>query len=499
MQSLRELTGLDPHDLTSEEDLVLVRPHEPWPSLEPLPDGVREHRDGAYLRLSRDALVAGHKAGYLGKISAQVAVFAGCPRFCCSRRFREAVAQLCSRAATLVLVHNFNSLWDLLALFPALDTLYLLHDLAVHQQYLTPSAKDDGLPHALANGESGDCASLSPVRTSLRLLYGDCNALRLNHLFLGTGAAFSLAEQCAKLTELEASIVEQATGASPKLPEFDAEAGALRQWSSLVLGCALPTKEVYVSADIVLEVAKRCPVLRHLQIIAATEAAVYSAGAFQELRSLSALFCSADGSSPKRCRYRAVSAVLSKFSLEALCLRAFSGVSLTGLATSCARLRRLQLVDCELCDLDLLDDAFPQLEELEVSYVPPKGLVRLIAACPNLRSLSILDRGASFCFLREASCPKAGRLTKLEQLALNADRSLRDMGLEERDLRMTVDALPALTRVAVDSYEARLFLRVYAPNLELGWSSCAICAAKFPLWNKELEDLWAHAQKSPDG
>ncbi|XP_075531752.1 uncharacterized protein LOC142564582 [Dermacentor variabilis] len=498
MQSLRELTGLDPRDLTSEEDLVLVKPHEPWPSLEPLPDGVRAHRDGAYLRLGRDSLVAGLKAGYLAKISAQVAVFAGCPRFCCSRRFQEAVTQLCCRATTVVLVHNLNTLWDLLALFPALDTLYLLHDLAVHQQW-TPPAEDDGVPHALANGESGDHVSLSPVRASLRLLYGDCDALRLNHLFLGTGATLSLAQQCANLIELEANIVEQATGAPPKLPELDAEAGAPRPWSSLVLGCALPREEVFVSADIVLEAAKRCPVLRHLQIVASNEAAVYSAGAFQELRSLSVLYRTADGSPSKKCRYRAVSAVLSKFSLEALCLRAFSAVSLTGLATSCARLRRLQLVDCELCDLELLDDAFPQLEELEVSYVPPKGLVRLIAACPNLRSLSIRDRGASFGFLREASCPKAGRLARLEQVALNADRSLREMGLEERDLRMTVDALPALARVAVDSFEARLFLAEYAPRLELDWSTCSVCAARFPQWNREHVDLWAHAHKSPDG
>ncbi|XP_037526204.1 uncharacterized protein LOC119403333 [Rhipicephalus sanguineus] len=157
MESLRELTGLNPHDLVSEEDLVLVKPHEPLPWLEPLPNGVSVHRDGTYLRLSRDALVARHKAGCLGKMSAQVAVFAGCPRFCCSSRFQEAAAQLCSRAATVVLVHNLNALPDLVALFPSADALYLLHDVAVHQHW-KPSKEDDGIPQQrpLADGELGD-------------------------------------------------------------------------------------------------------------------------------------------------------------------------------------------------------------------------------------------------------------------------------------------------------------------------------------------------------
>lgn len=496
MESLRELTGLDPHDLVSEEDLVLVKPHEPLPWLEPLPNGVSVHRDGTYLRLSRDALVARHKAGCLGKMSAQVAVFAGCPRFCCSRRFQEATAQLCSRAATVVLVHNLNALPDLVALFPSTDALYLLHDVAVHQHW-KPSKEDDGIPQQrpLADGELGDHAS--PARSCLRVLYGDCSALRLNHLFLSAEAATGLMEQCDNLTELEANMAEQVTITPPKVLGFNSDAGAQRPWSSLVLGCALPTKGVSISADVVLEAAKRWPVLRHLQIVTANEAAVYSAGAFQELRSLSALFCPVNGSSPKKCRYGAVSAVLSKFSPSALCLRSFSGVSLTGLATSCARLRRLRLVDCDLCDLDLRTDALPELEELEVSYVPPNGLRRLMAACPNLRSLSIQDRGASFCFLREASCPKAGHLTKLERLSVIADRSLRVMGLEERDLRMTVDALRALVSIAIDSFEARLFLAEYAPHLELAWSTCVVCEVKFPQWNKEHADLWSQAQKDP--
>ncbi|KAL3206288.1 hypothetical protein MRX96_040148 [Rhipicephalus microplus] len=132
-----------------------------------------------------------------------------------------------------------------------------------------------------------------------------------------------------------------------------------------------------------------------------------------------------------------------------------------------------------------------------VSYVPPNGLRRLMATCPNLHSLSILDRGASFCFLREASCPKAGHLTKLERLSLMADRSLHVMGLEERDLRLTVDALRALVSIAIYSFEAHLFLADYAPHLELAWSACVACEVKFPQWNKEHADLWSQVNKGP--
>ncbi|KAL3206455.1 hypothetical protein MRX96_052820 [Rhipicephalus microplus] len=265
-------------------------------------------------------------------------------------------------------------------------------------------------------------------------------------------------------------MAEQGT-TPPKVLGFNSNADCGRPWSNLVLGCALPTKEVSISADVVLEAAKRWPVLRHLQIVTANEAAVYSAGAFQELQSLSVLFCPINGSLPKKCRYGAVSAVLSKFSPSALCLRTFTNVSLTGLAASCARLRRLRIVDCDLCDLDLRTDALPELDGT-------RG-------------------GASFCFLREALCPKAGHLTKLERLSLMADRSLRVMGLEERELRLTVDALRALVSIAIDSFEAYLFLADYAPHLELAWSACVACEVKFPQWNKEHADLWSQVNKRP--
>ncbi|KAL3206456.1 hypothetical protein MRX96_052821 [Rhipicephalus microplus] len=142
-------------------DLVLVRPHEPLPELEPLLSGTSVHRDGVYLRFSRDTLVARHKAGCLDKMGAQVAVLAGCPRFCCSRRFQEAVVEQCSRAVTVVLVHNLNALRDLVDLFPATGALYLLHDVVLHQRW-KPSEVDDGVPqqHPLADGDSGEpCTS----------------------------------------------------------------------------------------------------------------------------------------------------------------------------------------------------------------------------------------------------------------------------------------------------------------------------------------------------
>ncbi|KAH8031227.1 hypothetical protein HPB51_014063 [Rhipicephalus microplus] len=476
MESLRELTGLDPHDLVSEEDLVLVRSHEPLPELEPLPSGVSVHRDGVYLRFSRDTLVARHKAGCLDKMGAQVAVFAGCPRFCCSRRFQEAAAERCSRAVTVVLVHNLNALRDLVDLFQAADALYLLHDIVYRLHFGVRNIRIDTNRVHVCSIYFSRMRRLyrpaSPVRASLRVLYGDCSSLRLNHLFLGAEAATGLLERCHNLTEVETNMAEQGT-TPPKVLGFNLDAGCGRQWRSLVLGCALPTKEVSISADVVLEAAKRWPVLRHLQIVTANEAAVYSAGAFQELRSLSVLFCPVNGSLPKKCRYGAVSAVLSKFSPSALCLRTFTNVSLTGLAASCARLRRLRIVDCDLCDLDLRTDALPELEELEVSYLPPNGLRRLMATCPNLRSLSILDRGASFCFLREASCPKAGRLNKLERLSLMADS------------------------IAIDSFEAHLFLADYAPHLELAWSACVAFEVKFPQWNKEHADLWSQVNEGP--
>ncbi|XP_077494573.1 uncharacterized protein LOC144105308 [Amblyomma americanum] len=239
-------------------------------------------------------------------------------------------------------------------------------------------------------------------------------------------------------------------------------------------------------------VAKRCPGLRHLQICVATKDAVSSVGEFKELRSLSVLFSTAETTRP--CPYSAVASAVSKMSLERLVLRGFLDVSLTGLAKSCAGLRRLQLADCELCDLDLTDEALPHLDELEVGSVHPKGLRRLMAACPNLTSLAIRDRRTSSYFLR-ASCPKT-KLRKLQRLALNGDGRLTEMGLDKRDLQKMVDALCSLVYVAVDSLEVRLYLDHYAPHVVLGWSTCPFCAAKFPQWNAEHADLWARVHKS---
>ncbi|KAK8786910.1 hypothetical protein V5799_023315, partial [Amblyomma americanum] len=144
-----------------------------------------------------------------------------------------------------------------------------------------------------------------------------------------------------------------------------------------------------------------------------------------------------------------------------------------------------------LCPSDVV---FKTGRSVAVGSVHPKGLRRLMAACPNLTSLAIRDRRTSSYFLR-ASCPKT-KLRKLQRLALNGDGRLTEMGLDKRDLQKMVDALCSLVYVAVDSLEVRLYLDHYAPHVVLGWSTCPFCAAKFPQWNAEHADLWARVHKS---
>ncbi|XP_077492376.1 uncharacterized protein LOC144103567 [Amblyomma americanum] len=248
MQSFRELTGLEPHDVLTEEDLVLVKKRKPWSLLEPLPDGIRVHRSGPFLRLSRDTLVAGHQAGQLRVTDVEVAVFAGCPRFGCSQRFREAAAALCAGADTIAVVHNLNAMTDLLALFPRVGTLHLMHDLVAHGA----RNEDDKAPNRReeqADGDKKEEMAPSPGHdnSALRSLYGDCCALGLNHLFVDTEAAGSLVADFAQLTELETNLEQMVCMSLPQEASNSkqglGDCGAQRQWSSLVLGSSLHSRQ----------------------------------------------------------------------------------------------------------------------------------------------------------------------------------------------------------------------------------------------------------------
>lgn len=176
MESLKNLIGLEPYQLVYEESLILLRTSTPWPlSTGPqLPEGVAMfQKNGSFLRVDPDALVTHAEA--LSKLKLESVVLVNCPQLDSDSTYLAAATAVLGQAPTAVVVHNVTELQGLLRVFHSALVLYLLHDLRVH---------------------TGKSIMMQNTHSKLRVLYGDCSTMLVNHLLMNVETICSLVACC---------------------------------------------------------------------------------------------------------------------------------------------------------------------------------------------------------------------------------------------------------------------------------------------------------------
>ncbi|CAN7938541.1 unnamed protein product [Ixodes hexagonus] len=468
MQTLQELVGLEDYQLTQEHGRVVLKPLRPWPTPDTLPRGTTCDKDGSLLWLDQEVLV--RCRAFFTSIQYRAAIFAGCPSLKPSGSFSMAVADVAAKTATVVVVHNRDSMDVLLQVFPKATVLYLLHDLCLHEE---SAALADGPKHPLWE------------------LHGNCAAMGTEQLVMTQGRVLQMGLRCPQMTLANASL--------PDLTRAEEDqfvwGGLVHEWKALVLGHYYRGRQGFAesysepSVPCMTMVELMCPYLEHLTVNTSSPEVLLKATTFN-LKSLSLTFV------PGLYSFGAcVMGLCHSRHLEALSLCHFEGVSLTFIAATFHSLRRLSLRHCSLSDSNLHVGSFCELRELEVGDMPRLALRFLLHGCPNLSSLTLNEPDACVTFL-DPSLSKS-QMRKLKVLKLRLLTPLRQCGLHVDDLHRLTKELPTLRHVATDNLDIRLYVQKHAAHVTLGWYDCTTCAAQFPQLSKRHANMWQKVHSKP--
>lgn len=440
---------------------VLLEPAEHWPDDRPLPPLLSF--DGTYIRASRDDFIA--NAQFLQRLKFSCAVFANCGSVKVSKRFTAATRNCLKQCRCVVIIHNEDTLEDLLGAFQGVESLSLSHDLRTHVAGLRTWA-EQGKRHPLQH------------------LSGSCAALGLSELALDDETLSNLVLVCPQIS----GVLFNLKGALSRAP--DALPLPNSPLSYAVIGpcvdhgiCSLAAGP-NASPNNVRVAAQQSPCVHHLHVTTGSREAVSNIALFKNISELSITYTS-------RCQFDVCESFLGQFKLRELQLYQFEDVRISFLAEHSRSLNVLRLFRCTVTEQILENERLRNLRVLSLgSEVPSETFLSLLVACPNLLLLELFLEELSVYFLLAES--QKVKLPNLTGLLLTTQVPVVKLGVTTGHLEQLLHRLPQLIQMRTDDYSVRLFFERFAAHVTLGWTSCTVCSAEYPRINGN-DKLWEEA------
>ncbi|KAK8757242.1 hypothetical protein V5799_000052 [Amblyomma americanum] len=174
----------DPWFLLLAEDYIVLKLETPWPVDVPLPDGYSMgDDDGRLLVTNQASLVSATNSLRETRISE--ALFAGCAAFESSNVFEASAREVLRFAGEICIVHNRDTIYKLIRMFPNAKVLALPHDLCFHAVDLDEPYRCRGEP-------------LVPT-SELRVLEGSTRIGCASSLLLTEDTVLEIVRTCPKL------------------------------------------------------------------------------------------------------------------------------------------------------------------------------------------------------------------------------------------------------------------------------------------------------------
>lgn len=464
----------DPWALLLAEDHIVLKLENPWPVGVPLPDGYSMGDDGSRLLVTnKDALVSATSSLRQTKVSG--ALFAGCAAFESSDSFEACAREVLKDAGEICIVHNRDTIYRLIRMFPNAKVLSLPHDLCFHAVDLDEPYRDRSAP-------------LVPS-CELRQLEGSTGIGCASSLLLTEETVLEVIRTCPNVRRIDAASVQ---GAFLQLARSSSPGGRPNgsNFTHLMLGFAAKisnsghvfTAEV---ADVKLAAGK-FPFLEVLKVIVGSLPALAAISAFRYLRSLSVSLATLIHFADVDAQLQGLLKTWPR--LQSLSLWCCGGLRLASMANLCPQLKTLRLVSCEGSsdDTPLDSDAFPELETVEFCVKLLKAVFDafFFATSGTLRNLRLGGDASCYGFLH--LCCRHDRAIEfpcLEELTLGTALTVSALKLEPEELHNVLMSLPALRHLRTDSYDLRLFFENYCVpqgSVSVSWCECVYCGVHRP-------------------
>ncbi|XP_077507314.1 uncharacterized protein LOC144116457 [Amblyomma americanum] len=472
----------DPWFLLLAEDYIVLKLETPWPADVPLPGGYSmRDNDGRLLVTNQASLVSATNSLRETRISE--ALFAGCAAFESSNVYEASAREVLRFAGKVCIVHNRDTIFRLIRMFPNAKVLSLPHDLCVHAVELDEPYRIRGAP-LVPTSELRELEGSTRIGCASSLLFTEETVLQILHT-------------CPNVRRFDVASVQRAflqlAKSSPPGGRHNAS-----NFTHLMLGFEAKISNcghVFTAgADDVQLAAGKFPLLEVLQVIVGSLPAFAAISAFRYLRSLSVSLAAS-------VRFADVGAELQSLlktwpRMESLSLWCCGGLRLASLTMLCPKLKTLRLVSCEISSDDTPLDygAFPQLRTVQLCVKLPMVVFDgfFYATSGTLRNLLIAGDAICRGFLhlcclhdRQISFPC------LEELTLDTALTVVALQLKPERLHHLLNSLPALRHLSTDSYDLRLFVENYCVprgSVSLSWCECVYCAVHRPCDGNSAKD-----------
>ncbi|XP_077526644.1 uncharacterized protein LOC144138294 isoform X2 [Haemaphysalis longicornis] len=180
--------------------------------------------------------------------------------------------------------------------------------------------------------------------------------------------------------------------------------------------------------------------------------------------------------------------------LTDLALSHFDDVSFAIIAKTFVALKNLTIIACSVRNESIPPDGLNSLKSLQLStFIPPDTFRTIFAAAGSLSELYLSSGITVAAFLASESQPWK-TLKRLQRLTLATRAPLKRLGVDPEHLHAAIRSMPELKRLSTDSYDIRLFVGNYYPQVSLAWLTCTVCAADFPKLSAFQERFWEAVQ-----
>ncbi|KAH7940796.1 hypothetical protein HPB49_005830 [Dermacentor silvarum] len=466
MVQLMEELG-DPHELTDREDFIVLKLQEARTSKRLLPEDIELNSDSRRFSMSQRGFVT-HRA-FLGNLRYPAALFAGCREFSSSKEFLETAKYVLKNARSLVIVHNRNSILDLVTWFPAVTTVVLYHNLRLEW-------------------EIGAILLGSRNTSRMEKLLGTTPILGLDTLLFNKWILTSLLHKCPKLDVVMSPYLDEVLAAMKTATvDFKRVPVAIKR-RDLFLGSSTAyytgsSRTITVKNDLAVEEAHRhFAEAEHLELSASCESALEKVASYAKVTHLSLAF---DTAKP-RCAFKPhVTKLLSVLRLVQLSLTNFCEVKLSTIAIQCPQLKTLRIFACDIDDENTPIEDFTHLEYLRISSdMKEDSFFTLLRSCPGLQELHLGKVELTTAFVVGPSCAERPSLEHVQRLTLGTSRGSKCALDDRNDLPSVLDStllsLPSLRFMRTDNFNIRLHIASCFPRISLEWCRCTFCFAEFP-------------------
>ncbi|XP_037524531.1 uncharacterized protein LOC119401681 [Rhipicephalus sanguineus] len=324
----------DPDVLTLAEDHIVLKLETALAPDATLPEGLAfGDVDGLLLVANQKSLVSASGSALLREARVSKALFCGCAPFDSCELFANVASELLRDAQEVHIVHNRNTVYKLIRMFPNAKVIALPHDLSRHYVEFDEPRRDHSAPLV--------------ERSQLRQLVGTWGDQRTECLSISRATTLALIRSCPYVCRIDSRwVVSSFTEPNRFFTSTDRrKAKNFTHVNLMDRDLALTTglRMSAAAADVAVA-AKTFPSVEMLEVCLGSQEALAKISAFRNLRSLAVAFSPAFISRDVSTQLEQLLAKLP--GLEELELENCGGIRLLAISRLCTRLKILKIVNC---------------------------------------------------------------------------------------------------------------------------------------------------------